>query len=135
MRPPFGHPSWPLTLFAHFQWIISDAINKWNTLAAEYDHLNPKTLSQEIIKPAVLGLNHLIDGGGLGDFQSAPDDARILPKSHNRAFLEDIRQGFKAVFWDKAADSFGEGTPSKAASWKLEASKAAIGAKMGFPRS
>ena len=92
-------------------------------------------MTQNIIQPAIRGLNHLIDGGGLGDYQSAPSDARLLPKSHSKAFLEDLRQGFKAVFWDKAAESLEESTPSKAASWKLESSKAAIGAKMGLARS
>lgn len=37
-----------------------------------YDMIDGKAFIRDYAKPAVAGLNHLIDGGGIGDFQTAP---------------------------------------------------------------
>ena len=58
--------------FLDKKWIISDAVDKWNEAVPSYDMIDGKGFIRNYAKPAVAGLNHLIDGGGLGDFQTAP---------------------------------------------------------------
>ena len=79
------------------QWIISDAIDTWNEVVPKYESIDAKTFTNDYAKPVVAGLNHLINGGGLGDFQSAPGDVRLLPRSHNMTFLRNLRDGFRAL--------------------------------------
>tara|TARA_B100000035_G_scaffold83055_1_gene69641 strand:+ start:2787 stop:2984 length:198 start_codon:yes stop_codon:yes gene_type:complete len=62
-----------------------------------YDTLDAKTYVANYAKPVVSGLNHLIDGGGLGDFQSAPGNPNLMPRWHNIDRLKNLRNGFKAL--------------------------------------
>ena len=117
------------------QWIISDTLDKWNTVVPIYDSLDARTFVKDYAEPAIKSINHLVDDGGLGEYQSAPADPALLPRSHNIDFLKNIRNGFKALAWDKAADSFNGATPSSALPCKLEAHRCAIGANIGLMKS
>lgn len=121
--------------FEKNMWIISDAVDKWNEAVPSYDMIDGKAFIRDYAKPAVAGLNHLIDGGGIGDFQTAPTDPRLMPRTHDIAFLKSLRSAFKALAWNKAADAFQGKTPSTAARWKMEAVKAAVGAQPHLTKS
>ena len=68
----FMHRLFPYINFLIQKWIISDAVDKRNEAVPSYDMIGGKGFIRDYAKPAVAGLNHLIDGGGLGDFQTAP---------------------------------------------------------------
>jgi len=110
-------------------------VDKWNTAVKNYDRIEPKEFVTTVAKPAIAGLNHLLDDGGLGDFQAAPEHPGLVPKSHSPEFLENLRSGFKALVWDKAAESLQNETHSQASAWKLRASREAIGANVGITRA
>ena len=78
--------------------VITDALHNWNKAVTNYDSTDPRTFISEYARPSVLNLNHLIQGGGLGDYQSQPRDAKLLPKVHQVNFLKNIRDGFLALY-------------------------------------
>lgn len=115
--------------------LLADAVETWNSAVAQYEGLDPRTFVNDYARPVVKNLNHLISGGGLGDFQSPPRESILLPKSHSKEYASNLRNGFIALSWDKSAESLQGKNPSKASLWKLEASKAAAGANMGLTKS
>jgi hypothetical protein len=77
--------------------LLADAVETWNDAVTRYDTLDPGTFVNDYARPVVKNLNHLISGGGLGDFQSQPRDPKLLPKSHNLDYAKNLRNGFIAL--------------------------------------
>ena len=84
-------------------WIATSAHNHWN--AAIGEGVDRSTATVRHIRPALMGLNHLLDNNGLNEDLSRPADESLLPPSAQRARLSVLRQALKALAWSYSADT------------------------------
>ena len=89
--------------FEKNMWIASSAHNHWN--AAIGNNIDKSTALIRHIRPALEGLNHLIDDNGLTQDLSRPADEDLLPVTIRKKRLEILQNGFRALAYSYSADT------------------------------